>query len=182
MLKMRFSELFVIIGIFVIDLALLYQFLRYDTNGTLLCIFIFLSFFALLELCFRRGINPMGLMPRAWGRPLCGLLARPALLLRVVGGGPCEGCPHRPEHHHDGGNADLSDLRRVFGQPREADAFLPFRFPGESRTGCQKQPGQGQARQTLLRRCTNARLAGITASHSPTASRSRHAFIIRIPV
>ena len=65
MLKMRFSELFVIIGIFVIDLALLYQFLRYDTNGTLLCIFIFLSFFALLELCFRRGINPMGLMPRA---------------------------------------------------------------------------------------------------------------------
>ncbi len=75
MLKMRFSELFVIIGIFVIDLALLYQFLRYDTNGTLLCIFIFLSFFALLELCFRRGINPMGLMPRAWGRPLCGLLA-----------------------------------------------------------------------------------------------------------
>ena len=36
MLKMRFSELFVIIGIFVIDLALLYQFLRYDTNGTLL--------------------------------------------------------------------------------------------------------------------------------------------------
>ena len=63
MLKMRFSELFVIIGIFVIDLALLYQFLRYDTNG------------ALLELCFRRGINPMGLMPRAWGRPLCGLLA-----------------------------------------------------------------------------------------------------------
>ena len=74
-LKMRFSELSVIIGIFVIDLALLYQFLRYDTNGTLLCIFIFLSFFALLELCFRRGINPMGLMPRAWGRPLCGLLA-----------------------------------------------------------------------------------------------------------
>ena len=70
MLKMRFSELFVIIGIFVIDLALLYQFLRYDTNGTLLCIFIFLSFFALLELCFRRGINPMGLMPRAWGAPV----------------------------------------------------------------------------------------------------------------
>ena len=75
MLKMRFSELFVIIGIFVIDLALLYQFLRYDTNGTLLCIFIFLSFFALLELCFRRGINPMGLMPRGSGAPLCGLLA-----------------------------------------------------------------------------------------------------------
>ena len=36
--------------------------------------------------------------------------------------------------------------------------------------------------ETYLRRCTNARLAGITASHSPTASRSRHAFIIRIPV
>lgn len=72
MLKMRFSELFVIIGIFVIDLALLYQFLRYDTNGTLLCIFIFLSFFALLELCFRRGINPMGLMPRHGGAPCAG--------------------------------------------------------------------------------------------------------------
>ena len=36
--------------------------------------------------------------------------------------------------------------------------------------------------ETYLRRCTNARLAGITASYSSTASRSRHAFIIRIPV
>ena len=135
MLKMRFSELFVIIGIFVIDLALLYQFLRYDTNGTLLCIFIFLSFFALLELCFRRGINPMGPdAPGHGGRPLCGLLAALLFYCAWSEEGPCEGCPHRPEHHHDGGNADLSDLRRVFGQPREADAFLPFRFPGESRT------------------------------------------------
>ena len=179
MLKMRFSELFVIIGIFVIDLALLYQFLRYDTNGTLLCIFIFLSFFALLELCFRRGINPMGLMPRAWGRPLCGLLA--ALLFY---------CAWSEEGLAKDALIALSIIMMVVmliypifavfsDSPVRRTPSSPSVFPANPG---QKTPGQGQARQTLLRRCTNARLAGITASHSPTASRSRHAFIIRIPV
>lgn len=77
--KLRFSDVFVVIGTFVIYLVALLRFLLTDTGGSLLCLSIFLTFFTLFGVCFRRGINPVGLLPRIVGQPLCGVIA--ALLL-----------------------------------------------------------------------------------------------------
>lgn len=68
------SALGVILWVILV-LALLYRFLRHDAGGTLLCLFFFLGFFALFNLCFSRGFNLGKLLPEAWGRVLCGLFA-----------------------------------------------------------------------------------------------------------
>ncbi len=77
--KPTFSDVFIVIGAFAINLALLSRFLIADTGGALLCLSIFLTFFALFFCCLRRGINPAGLLPRTLGRALYGGIA--ALLL-----------------------------------------------------------------------------------------------------